>query len=225
METGYILAFTTGIMGGFGHCIGMCGPLVASYAMAGAKQADSLSGRMIPHLLYNSGRIVTYTLVGGIMGLSGSFINVAGRLANIQNIIAMLAGVVMIGMGLGITGISGNTAWLEKHNALVLRMAGRITSSSSRFRYFPLGITLGLLPCGLSYTVFIAAAGTGSPVPGMATAFLFGLGTLPALLTFGTVISALSAALRVRVYRIGGALVILMGIYYLYRGISVYAHL
>ncbi len=223
MQTGYLLAFTTGIIGGFGHCIGMCGPLVASYAMAGAKKATPLYDRMTAHLLYNGGRITTYTLVGGIMGLSGSFINVAGRLANIQNIIAMLAGIVMIGMGLGITGIGGGAAWLERHNTLVFRLASKITPSSSRLRCLPLGLTLGLLPCGLSYTVFIAAAGTGSPVSGMITALLFGLGTLPALLAFGAVISTLSAALRNGIYRTGGVVVILMGIYYLYRGISNYA--
>jgi uncharacterized protein len=225
VETGYLLAFTTGLIGGFGHCIGMCGPLVASYAMAGAKQSQPLIRRMVPHVLYNSGRITTYTFIGGLMGLSGSFINVAGRLVHIQNIVAMLAGVMMIVMGFSIMGIIGNTAWLEKHNTSVLRAARNITASTSSFRYFPLGITMGLLPCGLSYTVFIASAGTGGFLPGMLTALLFGLGTLPALLVFGAVISSLSAVLRSRIYRTGGALVILMGTYYLYQGISLYARM
>ena len=225
MEAGYFLSFTTGIIGGFGHCIGMCGPLVASYAMAGAGQSRPLISRMVPHVLYNSGRITTYAFVGGIMGLSGSFINVAGRLANIQNLVAVLAGVMMIVMGLSIMGIGGNTAWIEKHNTSVLRAAKSITTSSSWFRSFPLGITLGLLPCGLSYTVFIASAGTGGLFPGMLTALMFGLGTLPALLLFGAVISLFSAALRNLIYRTGGGLVSLMGIYYLYRGVMLYARM
>ena len=223
MGTGYLLAFMTGIIGGFGHCIGMCGPLVASYAMAGAAPSRSLITRMVPHALYNTGRITTYALIGGIMGLSGSFINVAGRLADIQNIVAILAGVMMIMMGLSITGLIGTTAWIEKRNFSVLRAAQRITSSTSWARFYPLGITLGLLPCGLSYTIFIAAAGTGGLVPGMVTALLFGLGTLPALFTFGVAISSLGSSLRGMIYRAGGALVIIMGIYYLYRGISLYA--
>lgn len=225
METGYILALTTGIIGGFGHCIGMCGPLVASYTLARTSQPLPLFTRMAPHLLYNVGRITTYTLIGGIMGLSGSFVNVAGRLAGIQNVVALIAGVMMILMGIGIAGISGNTAWIEKHNLSVLRLAQRVVASSSLLRYYPLGIILGLLPCGLSYTVFIAAAGTGGLFPGMLTALLFGLGTLPALILFGAVMSLLSATLRNRIYRTSGALVILMGIYYLYRGISLYADL
>lgn len=225
METGYVLAFTTGIIGGFGHCIGMCGPLVASYTLAGPAQPKPLIMRITPHVLYNGGRITMYSIVGGIMGLSGSFINVAGRLANIQNSVAIFAGVIMIMMGASIAGRGGNTAWIEKHNTSILRAAAGIRASSSSFRYFPLGIVLGLLPCGLSYTVFIASAGTGGFFTGMLTALLFGLGTLPALLAFGAIISSLTAALRSRIYQTSGLLVILMGIYYLYRGISLYANL
>lgn len=225
METGYLLALTTGVIGGFGHCIGMCGPLVASYTLARSTRPLPLFARAAPHLLYNSGRITTYALIGGVMGLSGSFVNVAGRLAGIQNAVAVIAGALMILMGMSITGISGNTAWLEVHNRSVLRLSQRVFSSSSSFRYYPLGLILGLLPCGLSYTVFIASAGTGGLFPGMLTALLFGLGTLPALVLFGAVMSFLSAALRSRIYRTGGVIVILMGIYYLYRGISLYAKL
>jgi sulfite exporter TauE/SafE len=225
VETGYLLVLTTGILGGFGHCIGMCGPLVASFSLAGSTQRRPFISRITPHVLYNSGRITTYSLIGGIMGLSGSFINIAGKLANIQNSVAVLAGVIMVLMGVSITGGGGNSSWIEKHNTSVLRAAAGIRASSSSFRYYPLGIVLGLLPCGLSYSVFIAAAGTGGLFPGMLTALLFGLGTLPALIAFGAVISSITPTLRTRIYRASGVLVVLMGIYYLYRGISLYANL
>ena len=93
MEAGYILALTTGILGGFGHCIGMCGPLVASYTLATqAHNAQSWFSRVSPHVLYNLGRITTYAIIGGIMGVSGSFVNVAGRIAGIQNIVLKNSG-------------------------------------------------------------------------------------------------------------------------------------
>jgi sulfite exporter TauE/SafE len=223
--TGYFLAFVTGVLGGFGHCIGMCGPLVATYALAQASAPQPFLIRMAPHLLYHSGRITTYAFIGGVMGLSGSFVNVAGRLAGIQNIVAFFAGVTMIFMGLGIVGIGAKTAWIEKNNLPILRTAQAVRTSPSSLRYYPLGLILGLLPCGLSYTVFIASAGTGGLVPGMLTALLFGLGTLPALLAFGAVMSSLSASLRGRIYRAGGVVVIIMGIYFLFRGIRLYANL
>lgn len=223
METGYFLALTTGIVGGFGHCIGMCGPLVASYALAAPSVPASLPVRLTPHLLYNMGRITTYGIIGGFMGLSGSFVNIAGGLAGFQNAVAVLAGFLMIIMGLSIAGAGGPAAWIEKHNISVLRSAHRIIESPSALRYYPLGLLLGLLPCGLSYTVFLASAGTGSMLSGAATALLFGLGTLPALLLFGSLFSALTPALRGRLYKAGGVLVIITGVYYLSRGIKLYA--
>jgi hypothetical protein len=225
MEMGYLLAFTTGIAGGFGHCIGMCGPLVASYALAAPSGAMPLPVRLVPHFLYNAGRITTYGIMGGVMGLSGSFVNVAGRLAGIQDVVAVIAGIVMISLGLGIAGLHSRTAWIERHNMPVLRTARRIIASPSTFRHYPLGLLLGLLPCGLSYTVFFASAGTGGMMPGSLTALLFGLGTLPALLLFGTVVSSLTASLRGRIYKAGGVIVVIMGIYYLVKGMKLYAGL
>jgi sulfite exporter TauE/SafE len=225
METGYVLALTTGVLGGFSHCIGMCGPLVASYALVRDSGHQPVSIRVAPHVLYNMGRITSYGIIGGIMGLSGSFVNVAGRLAGLQNVVAVASGVIMIFMGLSIAGIGGTTAWIEKHNISVLRAAQRVLALSSQFRYYPLGLLLGLLPCGLSYTVFIASAGTGGLFPGMLTALLFGLGTLPALLIFGAVLSSLGASLRTKIYKTSGVLVVIMGAYFLFRGIKLYANL
>lgn len=223
MDTGYLLALTTGVLGGFGHCIGMCGPLVASYTLAGTSStAQSKIARIFPHLQYNLGRITTYAIIGGIMGLSGSFVNVAGKLAGIQNLIAVATGAIMIIMGLNIAGIRGNAGWIEKHNLPILRAAQNVLKTSSVLRYYPLGLLLGLLPCGLSYTVFIASAGTGGWFPGMLTSLLFGLGTLSAILLFGVIITALSPTLRGRIYRTGGVIVIIMGIYYLFKGLRLY---
>lgn len=226
MESGYVLALFTGILGGFGHCIGMCGPLVASYTLATpASSAQPWFSRISPHVLYNLGRITTYAAIGGIMGLSGSFVNVAGRIAGFQNIVAVAAGAMMIVMGLNITGVKGNMGWIEKHNLPVLRAAQKMLGSSSILRYYPLGLLLGLLPCGLSYTVFIASAGTGGLLPGMLTSLIFGLGTLPAILLFGVVITFISPKLRGRIYRTGGVLVMVMGAYYIYRGLRLYGNL
>lgn len=226
MEPGYVLAFATGLLGGFGHCIGMCGPIVASYTLAShSAAAGSVTGTLLPHIFYNAGRVMSYGLIGAFMGLTGSFVNVAGRFAGVQNFVAVISGVIMILMGLSITGIWGSTRWIEKHNLSVLRAAQVVASSASSARFLLLGLTLGLLPCGLSYTVFIAAAGSGGPLPGMNTALLFGLGTVPALLAFGAAVSTLSSRIRGAVYRAGGVLVIIMGIYFFLRGVRLYAGL
>ena len=185
----------------------------------------SQSGLFIPHFFYNFGRIATYSALGALMGLAGSFVNIAGRLAGMQNIVAIMTGVIMIVMGMNIAGIGGSSAWIERHSAPVLITARRLLTSASRLRFILLGLVMGLLPCGLSYTIFMAAAGTGSPLQGMTMALLFGLGTLPALFLFGTIVSSLDSVFRGRIYRAGGITVMIMGIYFLIRGIRLYADL
>ena len=224
MELGYTLAFTTGLLGGFGHCIGMCGPLVASYTLRSSHQSvtplnpplirGDLRG-VLPHLFYNIGRITTYMFIGAVMGLTGSFVNVAGRISGFQNTVAIIAGALMIFMGLSISGIAGGTAWLERHNAFILKSGKNILQAESVWLYYPLGALFGFLPCGLSYTVFMAAAGTGSMLSGIFTTFFFGIGTLPALLLFGLIAGYLSHKMRGLLYRLSGIIIILTGIYFL----------
>jgi sulfite exporter TauE/SafE len=227
MDAGYYLAMATGFIGGFGHCIGMCGPLVASSVLHATAREGSgrAGGRFAIQALYHAGRLTTYGVVGAVMGLAGSFVNVATRLAGIQNGVMIAAGAVMIFMGLGILGIVGGTVWLERHNTLVLRAAKKLFGGTAAARYYPLGLVLGLLPCGLSYTAFIAAAGAGSPGGGLFTMLAFGAGTVPALALFGVAVSYFGSHLRLWMQKAGGGAVIVMGVYYVVKGIQLYAEM
>jgi sulfite exporter TauE/SafE len=104
-------------------------------------------------------------------------------------------------------------------------MAKKIFPRRSVWKYYPLGLVLGMLPCGLSYTAFIAAAGTGNPLAGMLTMFSFGLGTVPALALFGMMVSYLGSRLRGWMQKAGGVAVMTMGLYYLLKGIKLYANM
>ncbi len=226
MEISYTLALTTGLLGGLGHCTGMCGPLVAAYTFHGVpseRHQSTISNRLLPHLLYNTGRITTYMFIGAIMGLTGSFINTAGSISGFQNAVAIIAGGLMILMGAGISGLAGGAAWLERHNNLILMIAKKILHTESLWRYYPLGALFGFLPCGLSYTVFMAAAGAGSLLSGVFITFFFGIGTLPSLLLFGVITGYMSNRLRGRVYKAAGVVIMFMGVYFLVRGINLYA--
>jgi sulfite exporter TauE/SafE len=227
MNAGYLLALTTGFLGGFGHCIGMCGPLVASSSLHSAASGASHNSRarIIDQALYNTGRLTTYGIVGAIMGFAASFVNVASKLMGIQNGVMVGAGIVMIIMGLGILGVAGGTGWLERHNSLVLATAKNLFGFSSHWRYYPLGLVLGLMPCGLSYTAFIAAAGTESPLGGMLTMLYFGAGTVPALALFSAAVTYLGSRMRLWMQKAGGVTVMVMGFYYILKGIRLYAEM
>jgi uncharacterized protein len=212
------MAFVTGLLGGFGHCIGMCGPLVGSFALATGALGPrrSITGQ----LAYHGGRITTYAILGAVMGLTGSFVNVAGRLAGIQDVVAVVAGVLMILLGLGAAGVSGALKRLEaRASARVVRFVRGLLSGGGPGRLYPTGLALGLLPCGLSWTMFLGAAATGSVPEGLLLALAFGIGTVPALLLAGVAGTLVGARARGLLYRAGGVLVSILGGVFVARGL------
>jgi hypothetical protein len=219
MMTEYLTAFTTGLLGGFGHCIGMCGPVIGSYAIS-SSHSMPYKDRLLSHLFYNTGRISTYAFVGFVMGLSGSSISMFIRTSGIQQMVAFLAGAMMIIMGLGVSGVIKRPSWLEGKDGLILKAGRPLLAEASVWRYYPLGAILGLLPCGLTYSMFIAAGGTGSPLKGLLLTLSFGIGTAPALLMFGYGLTTFSSGLRGMLYRASGMVIILMGIIYIKRAIQ-----
>jgi sulfite exporter TauE/SafE len=214
----FLLAFSAGIFGGFGHCIGMCGPLVASYAFR-PEDGKGFSGSLKTHLIYNAGRITTYSFIGSLMGLTGTFVSAAGRLAGFQNLTPVLAGLFMITAGLQTAGVLRVSFFKEERCGLISKAAKLVLEGESRWKYYPLGLLLGFMPCGLSYSVFAAAAGTGALLQGAALLFFFGIGTLPALLFFGSLMTYIGNKARGRLYKAGGVAVVLMGIFFFINGL------
>ena len=225
----YVLIFGSGLLGGFGHCIGMCGPVVATYSM-------SLKHRGIgPHLLYTLGRITTYGILGGFTGLTGSFVRVIKPVETLQHIALGLAGAFMIIMALSLGG------WLPSPGTrgrgpvgrgdrksvlpLISRFSTFIAGARSTGAYFPMGLLLGFIPCGLLYTALISAAGAGADAASFAGGFLrgmlmlilFGLGTTPAMFLLGGIISRKGEWLRKKFYRGSAVLMIAIGLIFLYR--------
>lgn len=210
---------------GFGHCIGMCGPIVVSLSLN--LKAHNL---IVPHLLYNVGRVVTYVILGGVMGATGSFTLVATHIAGIQKGAMILAGIMIIIMGLAMSG------WLRfgrlptdyyNPRGLISRGFKKLSQTKSRTSYLPIGLLLGLLPCGPVYTALIAAAGVGMKAgsiiegitKGMAVMLLFGIGTIPALFLVAKLADMGWLRKRAMIYRIGAILMIGVGLYFVVKGI------
>ena len=218
------LALATGLLGGFGHCLGMCGPLAGSLALAAGRSGPAAAAA--GQAAYHAGRITTYATLGAVLGATGAFVDVAGRLAGVASAIAVLAGVLMVALGLGAAGIAGPLRRLEARAAgRVLRAARGVLEGGGPGRLYPVGLVLGLLPCGLSWSMFLAAAGTGGLASGLAVALAFGLGTLPALALAGAAGALLGARARGLLYRAGGALVALLCALYVARGLGLHAPL
>lgn len=223
MNLDFLLAFSGGLLGGFGHCLGMCGPIVAATALQPGE--TSPARRISGQLLYNLGRITTYALLGALLGLLGTFANLAGGLAGFQNIVLFAAGILMILMGLGVVGPLRIFAPFEKKNFALLALAGRFLKLESPLRFYPLGLVLGLLPCGLSYSYLFGAAGSGSALKGMLFMVAFGAGTVPGMLFFASIITVMRGKIRGVILRLAGVLIILTGMLFLFRGWKLYGAL
>ena len=221
----YPIFLLTGFMVGFGHCIGMCGPIVVSLSL-NFKDKNFF----IAHMLYNSGRVITYSILGGVMGATGSFTLVASHIAGIQKGAMIFAGILIIIMGLAMSGwISFGNVFGDFYNpgGFVAKGFQRLSRIKSSATYFPIGLLLGLLPCGPVYTALLAAAGAGMKAPGpfeavitgMGVMICFGLGTVPALFLVAKLADMGWLKKREMIYRIGAVLMVAVGIYFVVKGI------
>ena len=212
------ILFVTGLAGGAGHCVGMCGPLVAGYAIALRGRAATL-----PHLFFHMGRLTTYGIAGGFVGASGSFVRVAAWLSPFQSFLLAATGVLIALMGLSVGGWLPWTRRIEGDGPFRGAFAGvarRAAESGGPGAAFPLGMATGLLPCGLVYTALLSAARSGmegdSATGGFVRGFLamaaFGAGTFPALFLFGKVVSAAGPRLRGALAKIAAALLVAAGL-------------
>ncbi len=223
MDNIYILALLTGITGGIGHCLGMCGPIVTAFSM-------TLRGReLVSHLLYNTGRTFTYFFLGGIMGAGGSFVRFASSMETLQRWLLTGSGIIIIIMGLSMAGLLPWKRFFDDKNPTgryIGRFSAFLMEERSAGVYFPFGILMGFLPCGLVYTMMLSSMRVGMETSGFAEGFLkgglvmilFGAGTLPAMLLYGRVVSLLGSTLRGRLYRISAVIVLVMGIVFVLRG-------
>jgi sulfite exporter TauE/SafE len=220
-ETLYLLYLSTGFTVGFGHCIGMCGPLVVSFSL-NLKEKSIL----VPQLLYHLGRITTYAMLGGLVAAVGSFTIMAAHIERVQKGVMVFAGTLIVLMGFAMVGwlpigriFSGQSSpdrWISKGFGKLLKLKSTIV-------YLPLGLLLGLLPCGPVYTALLGAARTGMEAPaiyqgvfaGMGLMTAFGLGTVPALFLVAKLADMDWLKSRDIIYKVGAVLMILVGIFFI----------
>ena len=225
MQIEFLALFLVGFLGGFGHCIGMCGGIVLTYTLK-VQENDPLKNPskwqvIKPHLMYNGGRILTYTFLGEIFGLLGGTLGIIFAIRDFQGGLQLFAGFVMLLMGIELTGLipSFSPDTFPGLNAFK-RMINSLFNRVNRRNIFGLGLVLGFLPCGLVYVAAAKAAATQSLFGGMITMLIFGLGTFPAMLITGLSAHLISNKLRHRLYRLAAAMVMFLAILTILRGID-----
>jgi uncharacterized protein len=180
-ELAWATAFLAGLLGS-GHCLGMCGGIATALGTGAVR-------RPWQPLVYQLGRLTGYAIAGAIAGALGAAAGFAFALSRWSELLRLATAVVVVVIGLDIAFGSGwLTRWLRSPERFGARLWQRIAPAararlpaSPALRALALGVLWGWLPCGLVYSVLVAAAVAGSAARGSATMLAFGLGTLPAM--------------------------------------------
>ena len=208
-------AFTIGILGSL-HCVGMCGPI----AMALPYQSSTKWMTGLNIMRYHLGRTVTYALLGGVIGLLGQGLYLAG----LQQGLSIGAGVLLLIAAIfSLRMTSDYVISIPFINHLFFRLKaklGTLLNDRSGSRLFAVGMLNGLLPCGLVYLAIIGAVSTGSALKGMSYMALFGLGTIPLLLVASFAGTFASLKLRNRLRKLIPVFLVVFAVLLIMRGVN-----
>ncbi len=215
-DASYGVLFILGLLTSF-HCIGMCGGITISQTIRYKNHNDGSRSYawLVPSALYNTGRVIAYTLVGGIVGGIGQVISFSGMW---KGIVPIVGGVFMILMGVNLIGIF---PFLRRLTIPVPHfVAKKILTNNNNYGPFYVGLLTGLMPCGPLQIVQLYALGTRSVVFGALSMFIFSLGTVPLLFSFGAINSFINKKNMNYILKVSALFVIILGFAMVGRGLS-----
>jgi sulfite exporter TauE/SafE len=207
-------ALTLGFLGSF-HCVGMCGPI----ALALPLNRDSLFSKTSGALLYNFGRAFIYALLGALFGLLGQSFVFAGYQQALSITIGLLI-IMMILLPSKITNRFKFTSFLYFYIGKLKQKFSILFKKSGYSSLFFIGALNGLLPCGLVYLGIAGAISTGNCLQGTLFMFLFGLGTLPAMLALALLSSSISVGFKSKINKVVPVFVVFMALLLILRGLN-----
>jgi len=206
-------AFIMGLAGSL-HCVGMCGPLALSLPVSHTNNLSRIAGGIV----YNSGRILTYTVMGLILGTLGKLI----ILTEWQSKLSLALGIIILlyllvpKKYIHFTSGSG----LNKPFLFVRQQLGKLFQSKKQSSLLFIGILNGFLPCGLVYLALSSSAITANSFHGGMFMLFFGMGTFP--LMFATVLlgNYLNQTIRLKINKAVPFLLFFMAVLLILRGMN-----
>jgi len=216
VEFSYWLAFMTGILGS-GHCLGMCGGLVSGFFMKlGARS-------FAPYLAYHLTRVAVYALIGLLAAALGTALVQTGSFGRLQGLLQIVAGGIVILLGLDLLGLS---PWRNTLAFAPVNWLRRQFVDASARGVLPGaiigGAINGLMPCSMTMAMAIKATTAPSVVEGGLLLLAFGAGTLPSMLSASFLFGRLGVRTRGWLLRGAALFVIVLGLTTVWQGIRYY---
>lgn len=206
-------AFILGLFGGL-HCAGMCGPIALAIPYH-----QGFWPNLIHKTLYNSGRIITYGLLGALAGLIGQSFSMAGW----QQGLSVFLGVLLI-LSIALSGFRNLDVPLVrpviKLNSAVKKYFKIFLNKRSWSSAIFLGMINGILPCGLVYIAMAASIAGGSVSSGMMYMLIFGMGTVPVMLSISLAGNVIGQGTRQRIYKLVPVFIMTLGVLFVLRGLN-----
>jgi len=207
-------AFIVGLFGSL-HCIGMCGPIAIALPVPNSGNLSFFTGR----ILYNLGRVATYSFLGAALGLLGNKIALAGA----QQAVSIVLGVVII---IAVLLPQKYKNYFAQHT-LTQKLAqplksniGILFKKGTFFSMFLIGILNGFLPCGLVYVALAAAIASGDAISGAAIMILFGFGTVPAMFAASVFGKFINIGIRTKLRKAVPVFALLLAAIFILRGMN-----
>ncbi len=194
------------------HCVGMCGPLAMALPMGQGRDQQILN-----IFLYNSGRAITYGLLGLLFGWLGNNFFIAGY----QQVLSISVGIGILLLYFINSSKTNLFPFVNRFTNAIKKALVTQMKSKSLFRSSLLvGVLNGLLPCGMVYLAIGSAMATGSIQNGALLMFSFGLGTIPLmalLMIFGR---SIKFSWRVQLKKALPIMVVCMSVLLILRGLN-----
>lgn len=211
-DMSYALVFVIGLVASISTCMAVTGGLLVAIA---AKYNEANSGhtsvqRLKPHIYFNAGRIVSYTLLGGTIGALGSALTISPE---VNGILIIAASIVMILLGLQMLKILPSlTRYMPAMPRIFYHRIHAYAERRTKGGAFVLGAATFFLPCGFTQALQLYVLSKGSASIGALTMLAFALGTLPVLMSLSALSSFATGTFQRHFLRIAAVAVIVLGI-------------
>ncbi|HMQ84049.1 MAG TPA: sulfite exporter TauE/SafE family protein [Saprospiraceae bacterium] len=209
-------AFSIGLLGSL-HCVGMCGPIALSLPYQGQRKYHWHAVWNVT--LYNIGRVISYSLLGLVIGLFGKGFFLAG----LQSWLSIAIGIFLLVVALFSINVEQQLLrlnWMFRLNHWVKIQLGHLLRQPGHFNLLGIGLLNGLLPCGLVYVAIVGALSTGNFIDSSLYMIGFGLGTIPLMLSAALGAQLIGLGWRRRLRRVMPFFLVAFAVLFLLRGMQ-----